>query len=213
MNASEALLAHVPELHARSRRLIAGLIAAGSFTLASAAMIVVDVWWPRWTALGQIAIVIAGFFIAAQFFWRRREYREKYGDRRYRNAFLHFMLPGLPLMFAAIAHNLYQPGERILLGWATPIAAMIGLYLLITGLLLYVRAYNVFGVDNLAMLYVYFPNEGRLVDSAHLQHPAPPGIFRRNPNRDGLRVVAWHVVLDPLWPVHARRPHPMAEAG
>jgi len=181
MTGSEILLAHVPELQARSRRLIAASIAAGSFAIASAAMIVVDVLWPRWTALGQMAGVIAGFFIAAQFFWRRREYREKYGGLGYRNAFLHFVLPGLPLMFAAIAHILYLPGERVLTGWATPVAATIGLYLIVTGAFLYVRSYIAFGADNLAMLYVYFPKEGRLVNSSIysvLRHPAYSGAIR-----------------------------------
>lgn len=181
MTGAEILLAHVPELQVRSRRLIAALVAAGSFVIASAAMIVVDVLWPRWTALGQMAGVIAGFFVAGQFFWRRREYRGKYGDRSYRNAFLHFMLPGLPLMLAAIAHDLYLPGERALLGWATPVVFLIGLYLFISGILLYVLAYLAFGADNLAMLYVYFPAESRLVNSSIysiLRHPAYSGAIR-----------------------------------
>lgn len=178
---SDLLLAHVPELRSRSRRVLAALIAVVSFALATAAMITVDVLWPEWTLLGQIGIVVVGFFVAAQFFWRRHEYRAKYGDRGYRNAFLHFVLPGLPLMFAAIAHILYLPGERLLTGWATPIAAMIGLYLIITGALLYVRSYIAFGADNLAMLYVYFPKEGRLVNSSIysvLRHPAYSGVIR-----------------------------------
>jgi len=145
MTGSSILLSHVPELRARSRRLLALLIALASVALATAAMIAVDVLWPEWTLLGQIAIVVIGFFFAAQFFWRRREYREKYGDRGYRNAFLHFVLPGLPLMFAAIAHILYLPGERVLTGWATPVAATIGLYLIVTGAFLYVRSYIAFG--------------------------------------------------------------------
>lgn len=181
MTGFDILLSRVPELRARSRRLLAGLIALASFALATAAMIAVDALWPRWTALGQIAGVIAGFFVAAQFFWRRREYRKKYGDRSYRNAFLHFMLPGLPLMFAAIAHNLYLPGERVRLGWAMPTVSIIGLYLFITGILLYVLAYIAFGADNLAMLYVYFPAESRLVNSSIysiLRHPAYSGAIR-----------------------------------
>jgi protein-S-isoprenylcysteine O-methyltransferase Ste14 len=181
MAGSSILLSHVPELRARSRRLLAALIALASFAVATAAMIAVDVLWPQWTLLGQIAIVVIGFFIAAQFFWRRREYREKYGDLGYRNAFLHFVLPGLPLMFAAIAHILYLPGERVLAGWATPVAAMLGLYFIVTGAFLYVRSYIAFGADNLAMLYVYFPKEGRLVDSAIysvLRHPAYSGVIR-----------------------------------
>ncbi|MEK7785963.1 MAG: hypothetical protein AAB658_11165 [Chloroflexota bacterium] len=66
MIGSEALLSHVPELRARPRRLIAALIALASFSLASAAMIAIDVLWLRWTALGQMAGVIAGFFITAR---------------------------------------------------------------------------------------------------------------------------------------------------
>ena len=181
MPASDPLLSHIPELRLRSRRLLAMLIALASFTVATAAMVAVDVLWPEWTLLGQIAVVMIGFVVAAQFFWRRREYRTKYGDRSYRNAFLHFVLPGLPLMFAAIAHILYLPGARVLTGWATPAAAMLGLYFIVTGAFLYVRSYIAFGADNLAMLYVYFPKEGRLVDSAIysvLRHPAYSGVIR-----------------------------------
>ena len=181
MTGSDILFSHVPELRSPLRRLLAALIAVASFALATAAMIAVDVLWPEWTLLGQIAIVVIGFFFAAQFFWRRREYREKYGDHSYRNAFLHFMLPGLPLMFAAIAHILYLPGERVLTGWATPVAAMIGLYFIFTGAFLYIRSYIAFGADNLAMLYVYFPAEGRLVNSSIysvLRHPAYSGAIR-----------------------------------
>src|SRR3989304_8099790 len=181
MNGSEAVLNHVPELKQRSRRVIALLIALSCFALATAGMVIVDVLWPQWTALGQNAGVMLGFVISAQFFWRRRGYREKYGDRCYRNAFLHFMLPGLPFMFAAIFHTAYVPGMRLPLNGVTPIVSMIGLYLLVTGALLYVRAYLVFGTDNLAMLYVYFPAEGRMVNSSVysiLRHPAYSGAIR-----------------------------------
>ncbi len=181
MTGSSLLLSHVPELRARSRRLLAALIAVASFAVATAVMVTVDVLWPEWTLLGQIVIILIGFVVSAQFFWRRHEYRAKYGDRGYRNAFLHFVLPGLPFMFAAIAHNLYLPGARVLTGWATPAAAMIGLYFIVTGAFLYVRSYMAFGVDNLAMLYVYFPKEGRLVNSSIysvLRHAAYSGVIR-----------------------------------
>lgn len=181
MTGSDALIAHVPELRARSRRVIALLIALTSFAAATAGMMAVDRLWPQWTAVGQVGAVMVGFVVAAQFFWRRGGYRAKYGDRAYRNAFLHFMLPGLPVMFAAIAHNVYQPGERLLTGWWTPITSMLGLYFIVVGALLYARAYAAFGVDNLSMLYVYFPDEGRLVNSSIyslLRHPAYAGVVR-----------------------------------
>ena len=178
MTNSNPILDHVPELKHRSRRLSALLIALSCFAAATSGMVIVDSLWPQWTAAGQIAGIAIGFALAGQFFWRRREYRKKYGDQSYRNAFLHFMLPGLPFMFAAIFHTAYLPGMRLPLNGVTPIVSMIGLYLLVTGALLYVRAYLVFGVDNLSMLYVYFPQEGRMVDSSIysvLRHPAYSG--------------------------------------
>jgi protein-S-isoprenylcysteine O-methyltransferase Ste14 len=181
MTGSSILLSHVPELRLRSRRLLAILIAVASFALATAAMIAVDVLWPEWTLLGQIVMVMLGFFIAGQFFWRRREYRAKYGDRSYRNAFLHFMLPGLPLMFAAIAHIAYLPGERVLTGWAAPLAAMIGLYFFVVGLVVWARGGLAIGADNAGMLYVYFPGEGRMVRSSIytvIRHPMYSGMVR-----------------------------------
>ncbi len=181
MNGTDPILSHVPELHRRSRRLAALLIALTFFAMATAGMVALDSLWPRWSPLGQIAGVILGFVISAQFFWRRKEYRRKYGDRAYRNAFLHFILPGLPFMFAAIFHNLYQPGQRLLTGWLTPVTAVAGLYFIVTGAALYVRAYRTFGTDNLAMLYVYFPGEGRMVNSSIygiLRHPAYSGAIR-----------------------------------
>ncbi len=180
MTGRDILIAHVPDLRAGRGPLI-GLTALAFFAAATAVMVIADQLWPRWSPLGQIAAVIIGFLVAAQFFWRRREYREKYGALAYRNAFARFMLPGLPCLFAAIFHNLYLPGERVWSGWLTPLASMIGLYLLVTGLLLYVRAYIVLGMDNLAMLYVYFPAESRLVNSSIysvLRHPAYSGAIR-----------------------------------
>src|SRR3989304_2785772 len=204
MNGSEAVLNHVPELKQRSRRVIALLIALSCFALATAGMVIVDVLWPQWTALGQIVGVMLGFVISAQFFWRRREYREKYGDQSYRNAFLHFILPGLPFMFAAIFHTAYLPGMRLPLNGATPIVSIFGLYLLVTGALLYVRAYLVFGVDNLAMLYVYFPAEGRMVNSSVysiLRHPAYSGAIRMGLAFGLWRGTLWSVIFGLFMPI------------
>jgi protein-S-isoprenylcysteine O-methyltransferase Ste14 len=177
----ENFLAHVPELRSRPRRLIAILLALASFGTATALMLGLDGRWPRWSPLGQVAGVVVGFVVAAQFFWRRKAYRAKYGDMAYRNAGLHFIVPGLPVMFAAIFHTLYLPGERIVPGWAAPITSLGGIVFLAVGAALYVRAYIAFGVDNLAMLYVYFPAEGRMVNSSIydiLRHPAYAGVVR-----------------------------------
>jgi protein-S-isoprenylcysteine O-methyltransferase Ste14 len=53
--------------------------------------------------------------------------------------------------------------------------------LLLTGLVLWMRSAMTFGVDNLAMLYVYYPEEGRLVDSTIyglIRHPVYSAVVR-----------------------------------
>jgi len=185
----DELMAHVPDLRA-GRGPIIGLIALASFTAATVVMMVVDRLWPAWTGLAQVAAIVVAFAWTGQFFWRRKEYRARWGDLAYRNAFGRHVLIGLPMIFAAIAHNAYLPGQRIPLGWATPVVALIGLYLTATGLMLWVRAVVTFGLDNLAMLYVYFPDEGRMVESSIysvIRHPVYSAVIRF-----GLALGLWH---------------------
>ncbi len=180
MKGRQALAAHVPELRDGREPLIA-LVWVGVFAAAFAALRVVDRLWPAWSPLAQIACGLAGFLIAAQFFWRRRAYRARHGEQAYRLAFARFILPGLPLIFAALFHTLVAPGERILTADTTPVSRALGLYLLLTGGLLYLRAIGTFGLDNLAMLYVYFPEESRLVNTSIygvLRHVVYSGMAR-----------------------------------
>jgi protein-S-isoprenylcysteine O-methyltransferase Ste14 len=154
----ENLVAHLPDMHTR-RGGIFGLIILVSFIVATAAMVTLDWLWPAWTSLGQIMAIIIGFGWTGQFFWRRQTYRARWGDLAYQKAFRKHVLVGLPVIFAAIAHNAYLPGQRLSLG----------------------RAIFTFGFDNLAMLYVYFPDEGRMVESsiyAIIRHPVYAAVIR-----------------------------------
>lgn len=167
------LVAHVPDFGAGFRPII-GLIALLSFAAATVMMVAIDQLWPASTGFGQIAAIIIGFVLAGQFFWRRQAYRAKWGALAYRNAFVRFILSGPPMIFAALAHNAYLPGARLLLGWAGTAVLILGLFLFVSGLVLWVRSILTFGIDNLAMLYVYFPNEGQMVNSSIysvIRHP------------------------------------------
>lgn len=180
MKGHEALAAHLPELNL-GRGLWVGLIIVTSFTGAGVVMLVVDRLGAAWSIAGHVLVLALGFLWSAQFYWRRRDYQAHWGERAYRITFVRHMLTGAPVMFAAIAHTAWLPGERLLPDWTTPATALLGLYLALTGLLLYVRSYIVFGVDYLAALYVYVPNESRLVDTsiyAVLRHPAYSGLAR-----------------------------------
>jgi len=180
MEGVDELAAHVPDLR-EGRGPIVGLIALASFATATAAMLAVDRRWPAWTSLGQVAAIIIGFVWTGQFFWQRKAYRARWGDLAYRNAFGRHVLIGLPVIIAAIAHTAYLPGRRIPLDWAPPVVSVIGLYLMVTGLVLWARSIVTFGLDNLAMLYVYFPDEGRLVESSIysvIRHPVYSAVVR-----------------------------------
>lgn len=180
MPGMENLAAHLPEIRP-GRGGIFGLIVLVFFLVATAEMVALDWLWPAWTGLGQVGAVIIGFVWTGQFFWRRQAYRARWSDLAYQHAFKKHVLIGLPVIFAAIAHNAYLPGQRLPLGWAALVVFVVGLYLVVTGLVLWGRAIFTFGFDNLAMLYVYFPDEGRVVESsiyAIIRHPVYAAVIR-----------------------------------
>lgn len=177
----DRLHAHLPELRTPGGGLLTALIAIASFAAAYAVVLAVDALWPTWTLLGQFSMVALAFLVIAPFFWRRKEYRIRWGEKAYRNAFTIHVLTGLPVMFAAIVHTAFMPGERLALGWGAPPVEVLAWYFALTGALLDVRAILSFGFDNLGMLYVYFPEEGRFVDSAIyaiLRHPVYSAVWR-----------------------------------
>lgn len=136
---------------------------------------------PDWQPDGQILVFTLGFLLIGRFFWQKRAYQEKYGDLAYRNAFVHFALPGLAIIFAAVAHSAYMPGLEVPAVWWKVYLTALGWFFLGTGAGLWARSVIVFGVDNLALLYVYHPEAGRLVDTqiyGILRHPVYSGVLR-----------------------------------
>jgi protein-S-isoprenylcysteine O-methyltransferase Ste14 len=115
------------------------------------------------------------------FFSRKQAYKEKYKQLAYRNAFAHYGMPGLALIMAAIAHAGYMNGPLIPQGWWTIIFFVLGWCMLCIGSILWIRSVLTFGVDNLSLLYVYYPEEGRIIDSgiyAVLRHPIYAGVLQ-----------------------------------
>jgi protein-S-isoprenylcysteine O-methyltransferase Ste14 len=143
--------------------------------------VVFDRRWPAWSGAAQVAVLLLGFLWAGQFFWRRKEYRQRWAGRAYRNAFGRHVLVGMPVVFAAIVHNAYLPGEVVVTGAAVTALTVIVVYLAVTGTALWARAVLTFGFDNLGMLYVYFPEDGRLVDESvysKIRHPVYSALIR-----------------------------------
>jgi protein-S-isoprenylcysteine O-methyltransferase Ste14 len=136
---------------------------------------------PTWSIDSQIIIIALGFLVLSFFFSRKKVYKEKYNELAYRNAFAHYGIPGLALIMSAVAHTAYMNGPFVPHGWWTNIFITLGWLMLIVGAALWIRGIQAFGMDNLALLYVYFPEEGKIVDSniySVLRHPVYAGVLR-----------------------------------
>lgn len=170
----DQLRAHVPDLRSPTRTILIGGIIILIITLETLFFLTADRLWPFWTLDGQVIIVALAFLLISQFFRRKREYQERYQDMAYRNAFGRFVLTGLPMMLGVVAHVTYMPGPAIPVNWWTPGVITLGWCFVVVGAVLWGRAIFIFGADNLAMLYVYFPEEGRMVQSSIyslIRHP------------------------------------------
>jgi protein-S-isoprenylcysteine O-methyltransferase Ste14 len=115
-----------------------------------------------------------GFLIMSRFYSQKKTYQQKYGELAYRNAFARINIPGLGIVLASIAHLGYVAGPGIPGVWWRPILIAVGWAFVVIGAVLWVRSVAAFGVDNLTMLYVYFPSESKMTDSSIyqiLRHP------------------------------------------
>jgi protein-S-isoprenylcysteine O-methyltransferase Ste14 len=176
----DILSKYVPELNSAGGKVRIILYAIFLFVLVTAYFIVTDNI-PTWSIDSQILIVALGFFSLSLIISRRQAYKEKYKELAYRNAFAHFGMPGLALIMAAIAHAGYMNGPHVPQGWWTILFLALGWYMTCVGALLWVRSSLIFGVDNLTLLYVYHPEEGRIVESeiySILRHPVYSGALR-----------------------------------
>lgn len=145
---------------------------------------------------GVLLVEITGLFLVWQMWLWRNHLKKKYGPTSYqRIVFSGFA--GI-IMVISIAFNQYIPyysyapafwASSPLQILATPLTNFFGgtssmLYyvkeilavtLLITGLMMCARAIQVFGVDYMAVVYLYFPEESQIQDNeiySVLRHPA-----------------------------------------
>jgi protein-S-isoprenylcysteine O-methyltransferase Ste14 len=130
------------------------------------------------TLVSQAIVMWSGLAIVSQMFLRRVALKARWGDRAFSLAFRWFAIPGLTLIFVGVAHFVWIEGERIV---PHEIALLPAAYLLVTGVVLWLRAVFVFGIDNLSLMYVYYPAESRLVSSnvySVLRHPIYSAVLR-----------------------------------
>ena len=170
----DALRKHVPELQSPGGLVLVLSALAAVFIITTLFFILVDRQFSEWMPDGEIVIMALGFLVMSRFFSQKRTYQEKYGNLAYRNAFARFNIPGLGIVFASIVHIGYMSGVEIPDLWWKPILMGIGWIFVVIGAVLWIRTVAGFGVDYLAMLYVYFPSEGSTSNSGIyqiLRHP------------------------------------------
>ena len=170
----DQLQRHMPDLAAPDKRALLGLRFIAIFAAATLFFVWTDRLIPDWQPDGEIIVMTLGFLLLARFFSQKPTYRERYGERAFRNAFMNFSVPGLAIIFASVAHVAYMPGVEIPELWWKGLLRLLGVYFVVVGAGLWIRSVLLFGLDNLTMLYVYFPAEGRMVDASIygvLRHP------------------------------------------
>ena len=176
----EQLGRHVPDLNSPRGKVRVGLYALGWFLMGTFYFVITD-RIPTWSIDSQIIIMALGYLLLSFFFSRKKLYQEKYKELAYRNAFAHFVIPGLAIIFAAAAHAGYMNGPFVPRGWWTTVFVALGWLMIVVGAALAIRAVSVFGLDNVTMLYIYYPEEGKIVDSSIygvLRHPLYAGALR-----------------------------------
>lgn len=172
---------HVSDLQTSGGAIRIGALLAAVFLLVTFFFIWVDQVFAEWMPDGEIIFITLGFLILARFYSLKDAYQKKYGDLAYRNALARFCIPGLGILCAAIVHLIYMPGPQVPNLWWKFILIVIGWYLVLAGLLLLLRTAQAIGLDHLAMLHVYFPEESQLSDAGIyglLRHPLWAGLLQ-----------------------------------
>ncbi len=131
--------------------------------------------WPFWQLLAEIVLGSLGFGLLALFFRYRQYFKSRFGPLAYSRAASLLGFPGVTMIGYMIAHIRDFPASMMPRYWEITVLAVVGWVSIVNGVLLAVRTVQTLGVDNLTMLYVYFPEESRLADHkiySIVRHPA-----------------------------------------
>ncbi len=131
--------------------------------------------WPFWHLIAEIMVGGLGFGLLALFFRYRTYFKAHFGSLAYSRAARWLGFPGVVMIGAMIAGIRSLPGPMVPGNWVIFVLPVLGWALIVIGTLIALRTVQTFGVDNLIMLYVYFPEESHLVDHkiyTIVRHPA-----------------------------------------
>ncbi|MGE5222053.1 MAG: methyltransferase family protein [Omnitrophica WOR_2 bacterium] len=171
----DQLRKHIPDFNNPLGILRLLLFPILSFFLAAALLTAAGLIRPVLTLV--VAILLDGltFFLLYLFVHYRKDFIARFGSLAYSKAASRLAYPAVAIISAVVARIRSIPGPGFPHFWGDTVLPVLGWALIASGLLLFLRTIQIFGVDNLVMLYVYFPAESRLVEHRiyHiLRHPA-----------------------------------------
>jgi protein-S-isoprenylcysteine O-methyltransferase Ste14 len=171
----DQLRKHVPDLNTPFGILRLFLLPVILFFLVDFFFNTLRLTWPFWQLVAEILLGCLGFGFLYQFFRSKEDFKARFGPLAYSRAARRFGFPGVTIIAAVITRIRYLPGPEFpRFGWYIVLPGL-GWILIVAGVFLGLRTVLVFGVDNLTMLYVYFPEESHLVNHEIyniLRHPA-----------------------------------------
>ncbi|MFW9856059.1 MAG: methyltransferase family protein [Candidatus Thorarchaeota archaeon] len=152
---------------------------------------------PSLPIFGQTLLVGIGFFLISRVWARRNHLITQSYELAFQRGFIWGIL-GIPLVLATITHNyflVFLPEQPVNTFFAylfdsiitildlpqliSLIAQSTGIFFLLLGMLTGYRALATFGVDYMALIYLYYPEESELQDHkiySVLRHPAYFGL-------------------------------------
>ncbi|MEE9378310.1 MAG: methyltransferase [Candidatus Lokiarchaeia archaeon] len=150
---------------------------------------------PLTPIFGSLIIVIIGFLLVYSIWRNREKYVRNFGDLAYQKAFK-FIVTGIPMVISVIVHSFFPTdlivsyGNNKNLSWylGTPISDIffgfsmiffivrlcLWLIFVSLGLTVVLKSLKIFGIDNMGLVYVYYPNESTLENHeiySILRHP------------------------------------------
>jgi len=150
---------------------------------------------PLTPIIGTLIVTSIGFLVVRRFWRIRDKYLIKYGELAYQKAFKLVVL-GIPLLFSVIIHGFFPTDFIIPYGIEDTISWILGIpiyelllnfpfyilyirlflsiFLVGLGLVVVNRALAFFGIDYMALVYIFYPEESRLQNHeiySILRHP------------------------------------------
>lgn len=150
--------------------------------------------------LGSLSILSIGFMLVYSFWRVRTKYLSEFGDLAYQKAFK-FVVTGIPMVISVVVHSFFPTDFIVLfedtqnLSWylANPIFDIflnfsmvlflirLVIFFLLAGIgfLFAFKTLKVFGIDYMALVYVYYPEESKLQKHeiySILRHPTYHGL-------------------------------------